>query len=273
MLTKVEVRTDQGALLTLSMQDVSNGYIIEEIEGLDPVKATLVSSSFAQMDGSQYQAARRENRDIRLRLGLEPDFVTTTVWGLRRRLYEFFMPKSRVNLRFFLSSGLTVDISGRVESFDTPLFTKEPAVDITLVCFDPDFYDPTVATVSGNTTAGTTETLINYEGSVDTGLLFTLNVNRDLSAFSFYHRPPDGSLRQLDFAASLVNADVLTINTVPGAKEVSRVRSGTKTSSLYAVSAYSNWITLAPGANYIRLYAEGAAVPFTIDYTNKYGGL
>ncbi len=54
MLIKVEARTSSGALLILPLDDVSSGYVVEEIEGLDPVKATLVSSSFAQADGEQY---------------------------------------------------------------------------------------------------------------------------------------------------------------------------------------------------------------------------
>jgi hypothetical protein len=55
MLTGVEVRTIQDNLLALSLDDPSSGFIIEEIEGLDPVKASVVSSSFATMDGEQYQ--------------------------------------------------------------------------------------------------------------------------------------------------------------------------------------------------------------------------
>ena len=49
MLTNVQVFTDQGALLTLSLEDVSEGFVIQSIDGLDPVNATVVSSNFALM--------------------------------------------------------------------------------------------------------------------------------------------------------------------------------------------------------------------------------
>lgn len=273
MLTLVEVRTAQGDLLGMPLGDISDGFVIEEIEGLDPVKATLVSSSFAKMDGEQYQSSRRETRNIKLKLGLEPDYATGSVRDLRLRLYTFFMPKSVVNLKFYMSSGLIVDIAGRVESFETPLFTKEPAVDISIVCFDPDFISPILGTLSGMSTATMTETLIHYDGTVESGISMVMPVDRTLSALTIYHRPPDGTLRLLDFSAPLVAGDSLSISTVVGNKSATRTRTATLSSVLYGVSPQSNWIELLPGDNYIRVYALGAGVPFTIQYKNRYGGL
>ncbi len=40
MLNALEVRTPKGVLLNLPFADVSVGYIVEKIEGLEPVKAT-----------------------------------------------------------------------------------------------------------------------------------------------------------------------------------------------------------------------------------------
>lgn len=273
MLTKVEVRTSQGNLLNLPLDDVSAGLVVENIEGLDPVKATIVSSSFARLDGTQYQSSRREARNVKFRLGLEPDYITDSVSDLRSRLYGFFMPKSEVSLRFIMSSGLSVDIPGRVESFETPLFTKEPAVDISIVCFDPDFVDPTLVTMSDFSTALETEILVPYSGTVETGVVFSLLVDRVVSEFTIYHRPPDDTFRTLDFSTPLSAGDVLTISTVSGAKGATLTRAATDSSVLYGISPQSNWIELMPGDNYIRVYAAGAAIPFTIDYTTKYGGL
>lgn len=273
MLTKVEVRTPQGTLLNLPLQDVSNGFIIEDIKGLGPVKATLVSSSFAGMDGQQFQSSRRESRNIVMKIGLEPDYSVDSVEDLRHRLYEFFMPKAQVDLRFCMSNTLELDISGRVETFEEPLFTDEPAADISILCFDPDLYDATPVSISGNTVSNLTETTISYSGTVETGIEFELDVNRSLSEFTIYHRPPGSSVRQLDFAASLVSGDVLKISTVPGSKYAKLTRTGTESSILYGVSPQSNWIELQPGDNQIRVYAEGAAIPFTMAYTTRYGGL
>lgn len=271
-LNKVEVRTSQGSLLILPFEDVSDGLIVQGIEGLDPVKATLVSSSFAQLDGAQYHTSRREPRNIKFRLGLEPDYITNLVGDVRDRLYGFFMPKTEINLRFYTYLE-RLNISGRIESFETALFTQEPAVDISIMCFDPDFYELTPVVFDGMTTDSLTETPINYIGTVETGILFKLFPQRTFSQFTIYHNPPDGTLRVLDFVETLSPNDVLTISTVVGNKYVTRLRAGVEASKIYALSPQSNWIELLPGENNIRVYAEGLPIPFSIEYTTKYGGL
>lgn len=273
MLSTVEVRTTAGTLLTLPLEDVSNGLYILDIDGLDPVKATIVSSSFANVDGSQYQSARRESRNIILKIALKPDYSIDSVADLRNRLYDFLMPKSNVSLRFIMDDDLEVDISGRVESFETPLFSKEPEVDISIICFDPDFVDITPVELSGESTDGTDEELIEYNGTVETGIIFTLEIDRTLTEFTIYHRPPDGIVRTLDVAASFVAGDVLEIVTVRGSKGLTLTRTAVDSSALYAMSPQSNWIQLEKGNNYIRVYAEGDPIPYELSYMTRYGGL
>lgn len=273
MLSSVEIRTSRGGVLTLPLQDVSDGLVLAEVQGLDPVKATLVSSSFAGADGEQYHSSRREARNITLKLDLEPDYVTTSVSDLRNRLYTYLMPKSEVTLGFYMSNGLYTEIVGRVESLESPQFTQEPAADISLTCFDPDFIDPVPVHLDLMSTDLTTETLIPYLGTVDTGVVFTLLPDRALSQFTIYHRPPDGTFRQLDFVTALSAGDKLVISTVPGAKGATLTSAGTTKSVLYGVSPQSNWHALQNGDNYFRVYATGAPIPFDIDYITRYGGL
>lgn len=273
MLQRIEVVSAQGALLNLPLEDLVNGFLLEEVDGLDPVKATITSSSFAQLDGTDYQSSRREERNIKLKISLEPDWGVDTVRTLRKRLYEYFMPKSALGLRFYASDADPVWISGRVESFETALFSAEPAVDISITCFDPDFYEPDPILVSGNTVSTATETLFDYIGTVETGILFTLRPNRVITTFTIYHRDPSGSIRQLDFSGDLQNLDVLKISTTQGRKYARLTRGGTETSFLFGVSPQSYWPELQPGENYLRVYAAGVAIPFDIEYIRKYGGL
>src|SRR5690606_20585056 len=123
MLTRVDVVTPRGEVLALPFQDISGGYVIHDIDGLDPVRATISSSSFAQLEGAQYQNAQREARNLIFKLGFEPDYATTDVRGLRSELYRFLMPKSEVLFRFYIDDVLFVEIAGRVEAFEAPLFT------------------------------------------------------------------------------------------------------------------------------------------------------
>jgi tail protein len=276
MITKVEVRNSAGTLLTLTLDDMSDGLVVQDIQGLDPVNATVVTTMFAQLDGSQFQAAHREARNIIFRIGLEPDYVSMSVRALRSTLYSFFMPKSEVFLRFFDVDGedeLTVDISGRVETFESVLFTKEPSVDISIICFDPDFVELTPIVVEGETVADTTETLIDYEGSIETGFVFVLSVDRTLSEFTIYSRGPDDVVRTFSMAADLVADDILTITTIDGRKSVILTRSGIDSSLLYGMAVQSTWIELFKGENNVRVYTVGDPIPYTISYTPRHGGL
>lgn len=273
MLNKFEVRTDQGALLSLPLDEISSGYLVQGIEGLDPVPANIVSSSFARLDGEQYQSSRREKRNLIIKLGLEPDYVNKTVKQLRDDLYQWFMPPQTTNLRFFTDDMPTVDIQGRVETFDCPLFVKEPIATISVLCFNPDFYEPVQVEIEGNTTSGTTMGTIDYEGTVDTGIVFSIAINRSITGFTIYHQPEGAQVRTLVVTGAFVNGDVVEISTIPGNKYARLTRGSVVSSVLYTVSPYSDWTRLQKGANDLRVYAEGAAIPYTIRYTNKHGGL
>jgi hypothetical protein len=273
MLTKVEARNPAGTLVSLELSDFTDGFAIKDIGGLGPVKATLTSSKFAGAPGAQFLSAHREERNITFQIGLEPDYVETSVKDLRAILYDVFMPENQVDLRLFDDDGTTVDISGWVETCEPTLFTDEPSVDISVMCFDPDFVEIDSITVEGETVEDSTTFTITYEGSVPAGFEFVLSVDRVLSDFSIYHTPPDGVTRTMDFAIDLVADDILTFNTGTGEKTVTLLRSSTLSSVLYALTPQSPWSQLAKGDNVFRVSAEGDPIPFTIEYTPRHGGL
>jgi hypothetical protein len=272
MLYKVEIRNSQGNTLVLPLGDYSNGYLVKPIDGLDPVKANIVSTSFAGMDGEQHQASRREARDIIMKLGLKMG-PAGTVSSLRSKLMSFFMPKSVVRLTFSREDGPDVDIYGVVETFKCPQFVKEPEATISIHCAKPDFYVPHIYGSANYTTAGSDEHFIQYDGSVETGFEFRMTIDRAISQFTIFQRSAEESINRLVFAEPLLAGDVLTISTVSGDKRATINRAGTDISVLYGISPDSTWLNLFPGPNYIRVYAEGAAIPYTITYTSKVGGL
>lgn len=273
MLVKVEARTIQGDLLSLPLDDISSGFTVEEIEGLDPVKASIVSSSFAGMDGELYQSSHRETRNIKMKLALRPESELDTVRDLRKQLYKFFMPKAPVSLRFY-SEDLDVDIVGWVETCETPLFAKDPVVDISIICLDPDFFNP-VKTVFSQMTSENPGSydVLEYEGTTTTGFVFTLNLDRDLDEFTIYHRDPNGDIKSLEFSTPLLTGDTLFISTIPGDKGATVIRAGSVVPVLYAISPQSTWLELTSGTNEILVYATGADIPYSIEYNEKYGGL
>jgi hypothetical protein len=273
VLSSVDVTTPRGNLLSLPLDDDSSGFRVVEIEGLGPVKANLVSSSFAGLDGEQYQSSRRETRNLKFKIELDPDPTTDTVRSLRQRLYDFFMPKTEASFKFFLEDGLEVGITGRVETCEPDIFTREPTINVSIICFDPDFVQPDMIQLLGMTTADTSARSFDYDGTVDTGVKFVLLPNRSITQFTIIHTTPSGETRTLDFSAPLIAGDWLLIDTIPGEKEVYYLRSGVRHDVLYGISPQSNWISLENGINTLKVEALGPGIPLTFEYFNRYGGL
>jgi hypothetical protein len=277
MLQQVDIITDQGNVLELPLDDASEGYRVGEIEGLDPVKATLVTSSFANVDGEQYHTSRREARDLIFHLGLEPGYSTGTGRQLRTNLYRYFMPETNIKVRFYDDElAGYVEIDGVVETFDCPLFVQEIEATINVRCVLPDFIAPEPVVLEGFTTSDIIETLIEYPGTVETGILFNMTVDRAVYDFTIHHRSSDNKSSTLEFEQPLSAGDQLTISSISGAKGLTLTNDTNGSSSiLYGMNPTSNWIQLFPGKNYIRVLIDdlGEPIPYTIEYTTKYGGL
>ena len=274
MLTAVDITNSVSDTLHLSLMDFSTEYVVRDIEGLDPVAATLTSSSFAQVDGAQPQYARRDIRNITMKLGLNPDYSMNTVQSLRLSLYDYLLPKANVALGFYLDGVLYAITSGQVETCDSPMFTQDPEMDVSIVCYDPDFYAPSGLTLSTHTQSDyTTTSLIQYEGTSEAGFEFVLSVDRSFTNLTIANTTPDGTQRTFEVDFSFVSGDIVTISTVPGAKAVTLTRAGITTSILSAKTNASVWPFLQKGANYFGAFASGAGIPFVLTYIPKFGGL
>lgn len=273
MLSQVEIIPANGPALVLPLGDVFGGYLVKEITGLSPVRANMVSSGYASTDGENYQSSRRDKRNIVIKLGLIPDFGQNTVQALRDRLYTYLMPKTEVKLRFLVNLGESREIVARVETFDSNLFSKEPDAVISLLAFQPDFYEPTPTVVGGETTSTGTTIPVVYDGTIETGVKFGLLADRNMDGFTIHNQVNSGLVQTLEFVSPILSGDFIEISTVPGKKYATVTRGAVISSILYGVSPYATWTRFEPGTNHFRVFAEGVPVAYTVEYTTKYGGL
>lgn len=280
MLERIDVLSPQGDLLTLTLENPTGGLIVGPIDGLGPVKATLVSSGFAQLDGEYYQASRREKRNIRIHLELDPDYgLDISVFDLRRQLYKYFMTKYQTKLTFHMSEDtgmVPVESIGRVESMEPDLFTKEPAVDVSIVCFDPDFKDPET-TLIDNSSSPLTEVVHIYPGTISTGFQITV-YGANYYEFTIEVEDANGNIQTMAFSGTgptgyLLEDDDAKINTTPGEKKAIRIRTPFIDSLLYALLPNSQWPQLTPGENKIRVTSDNGTPQWSLEYNARYGGL
>lgn len=278
MLTQVDAITGQGNVLALFLNDGSEGYVVKEIEGLDPVKATLVSSSFANVDGEQYYSSRREARNIIIKLGLEPNHNTGTGRQLRSNLYKYFMPKSSLTLRFYEEElGGYVDIEGVVESLHCPPFAQELEATISIMCHNPDFIEPNARLVDAIGAASSEEILIDYDGTIETGYVFRLTSTSDavIPDFTIYQHSPDNVLSVLEFTEPIAVGAAVEISTITGSKYARYIDPVTESSEsiLYGIDPQSPWPELYPGENRIQIVSDNPEFDVWIEYIPRHGGL
>lgn len=271
MLTMVSAQNDANGQLLLPLLDSSGGYSVKGIEGLGPVKATLTSTVLAQLDGARLNNKRREPRNITMKLGLETDWVTNSVASLRRDLYQWFSPKDEIIFGLYEDDEPFATTVATVESCEPNMFTADPEVDISLLCYDPDFYGDSFEVDGSTVSSGITQEVV-YTGTSDAGVIFSIQFAEDANSILIYNTRPDRTIQVMDLEGAFTAGDVLTVNTNPGEKSAIRNVAGLPISVLSYMGARSDWISLQQGSNLFRVYYTGSVTPFTLSYTNKYGG-
>ena len=234
------------------------------IDGLTPPKATLNFSVIPTKDGSVFNSARAENRNIVFSLAPVYDIENS-----RLTIYKFFRVKQPVYF-YFANGSRNVCIEGIVESVEGALFERNQNLQISIICPEPYFkaLEETVSDLSQVTPlfsfpfaideAGvvfseiekTIEKNIYYAGEVETG--FTIEM-RALSAVmdpKIYNEAGESFSIGLEMQAG----DVLTINTVKGSKTVTLLRDGVKSNIINLVKPNPTWFNLTPGDN-VFLYS------------------
>lgn len=273
MLTMLQVQNVKGDILALPLADFSGGYVVKDIQGLSPVKASVTSTSLAQVDGAQPQSTRRDIRNITMKLGLKPNYAVTSVDSLRAQLYNWFLTGAFVTLKFYKDGLLFATATGTVESCDNSMFSSDPEVNISIICYDPDFYAPVPVIITGNTVANSTNLAIPYEGTSEAGVVFVLHVNRTISDFKIINNRPDNQIQVIEISGSIFSGADISVNTIPGQKSVISTVSSISSSLLFFLQPNAQWTSLEPGINQFRAFCPGAAIPWTLTYTAKYGAI
>jgi len=252
---------------------------IRSIDGLGPVKAEITSTNLAAGRGEVPQGSSTGKRNIVMNLGLNPDWRVQTLTALRQRLYAYFMPEEWCKLRFFSDEMPTVDIEGVVESVEPNIFSQDPEIQISVICFRPDFIEADTTVYFGTVDDGTTELEFDYIGTVTTG--FELRIDRTPANPSYTgditiitKSPTDPQ----EFTAQGVTIDTtkyFKMSSVPGAKRVQTVDllDGDITNILSKMTDESVWPQLKYGKNYVTVAGAEAGQAWSLAYFNRFGGL
>lgn len=301
MIKSVTVTNFKGENLKLTLTNPdSSGLIVGSIDGLGPSKANINSTELATMDGTIFNSARQEERNIVMNLIM---MESPTIEDARQKIYKYFPLKKRLKLRID-TDNRRVETEGYVESNEPDIFSDQESTQISIICPDPYLYatGATATAFSGVqplfefpfSNESLSEKLItfgdirvdqraiiHYNGDADVGVYMTLHAMGYVENVVVYNADTKEQMK-IDTnkiisitGGSFDFGDDILISTVKGQKYMQLLRNGVYTNIIGALDRDSDWFQLTPGDNLFGFTADSGSEKMSIrfDYKVAYGGI
>lgn len=269
----VEVRTSDSSILgtiPVGRPDLNQDYFIKDIDGLGPTDASLAMSSFADYDGSVFHGGRLNQRIIVMKIGYSPNYASNEgIGALRKQAYTWFPPKSRVGLFINDLDRPRVYVYGYVERIEPVIFSKDPEMQITLVCEESYFASPSMLTLNG--TANTPVSLTDdIYGDAPSGFVLTMSPTANFSRLDIRNGKDPNIVIEYPFAAG----DSIRVSTNPGSKYATVTRGGVTTPLLDRLVDSTVQMFIGPPATSFNVVTSGSlAVNYTLAFRPKWLGV
>ena len=285
MIKNITVTNYLGESLILELMFPENsGFVIKEITGLGPSKAVINSTELSTSDGSVFNSARIEARNIVFNLKI---LASPTIELARQKLYKYFPIKKRIKLEFETDTRIC-DIFGYVETNEVTIFSNQVSTQISIICPDPYFYSAgsdakTITIFSGVEAAFefpfSNESLVDpllifgnlqlyqerniyYDGDSETGLTIYIHALGEATNITIYNIATSEFMKiNTDRLTTLtgfpiIAGDDIIISTIKGGKYISLLRGGSYINILNCLDLDSTWFQLTKGDNQFGFLAE-----------------
>lgn len=251
---------------------------ITNISGLEPVKAAINTSQFANVDGGAFTGSNLPVRNIVLTIKPNPDWADWTPETLRKLLYLYFQPKLPVQLVFEDSVKPPVSIFGYTESNEPNIFTKDGTIQVSIICPYPYFTTVDPIVVHGTSVNIWTPQTITYNGDVEGGIVVEVDAHSGQpvpSSISIQTQDPAIAAFTMAEAEEIDTNQYVTLSSVPGNKyaDAVRIATGTVVSLLSRLNTGYKWPTLQPGDNQFAVITDQGHHDWTLTYYERFGGL
>lgn len=278
MLTVVRAYSSWRSAPTMLLDDTGRAETdliqIRNIDGLDPVKASISTSLYGSVDGAAYVGGSVAARNIVLTIHPNPNWDNWSFEALRRLLYSYFMSKRSVRLVFESDDIPPVEISGIVEGIEANPFSKDQEFQVSIVCPDPYFVslEPIVLTGQSNMID---PVVVDYNGTIETGINVKVSQVSGAAPTAIEVQIGDPQVTDLVVAAGVDASTYYEMNSVAMRKYVQTINigSGVITNILPKVLEGSTWPLFQPGENEFFVITDQGVQDWQLTYYERFGGL
>lgn len=259
---KLSVQNKYGQILNLTN---NTAYTVESIDGISPPDATINTTKNANSDGSSFNSASVNERQIVITLAINQPAEDNRI-----NLYKFFKSKYPVRI-FYQNESRDVYIDGFCQSIPVGFFQKKQKAVITILCPAPFFSSvQSEATNFSNVQAlfefpftisepipfseiisDMEKTIVN-NGDVETGGEIFLKASGPLTNPAIYDTGKNVFFKLI---LSMAEGDEVYINTRKGQKTVLFTHEGVTTNIIGNLVQGSSWFVFEPGDNLFMITA------------------
>ena len=129
----LKIENTKGEIFELTHN--TKDYVVAGVQGLTRPQTSVNTSACAGIDGSFFNSARMEQRNIVIDLVLRGD-----IEGNRQKLYRIFPAKTPCTV-YFKNHNRDVKIKGYVETLEGDLFVSKEKMQISIICPKPFWED------------------------------------------------------------------------------------------------------------------------------------
>ena len=301
MIYSLAVTNFLGDRIRLELGKPENtGFLIKSITGLGPVKANVNTTEVSTNDGSMFNSARLNQRNIVIQMVFVNSIYGEDIEAIRQKSYKYFPIKKSVEL-VIETDNRYVRTTGYIESNEPDIFSKQEGTQISIICPDPYFYsasedgnnvtdfysiDPMFEFPFSNESLSEpllvfgevqikTEGVITYSGDSEIGVMIYIHAIGPAEHINIYNTETrevmtiDTVKLEKLTGRGLIAGDDIIINTLKGEKSITLIRSGVNYNILNCLDKNTNWFTLVKGDNIFAFTADSGLTNLQFRIENK----
>lgn len=285
MINTLTVINQLGDILTIKLANPFDvGMAITEITGIGPVKANVITTDNATMDGAVYNSSRLSYRNIVITMKLLGTKSNGQLMeATRQEVYKYFPVKQPIWL-IFETDRRSVMIQGYVESNEPEIFSDWETTQISVICPSPYFesLNGSVTNFSGIRPTFEFPTSLNeepkfelgsmylkddidvyYNGEVETGIDIIMNFKGHVDPITIYNASKIDEKIVIDtkkiesrHGITLQAGDRIIISTSRGNKKAHLIRENVTYNIINCLDKNLTWFQLHKGDNMFNYSVE-----------------